>query len=183
MVGGPESVASQLQPVFDVLGSKVVHVGPVGSGHAVKALNNLLVATTLLASCDALEVAKTFGIDPAVFVDTVNGSTGRSHSSEVKLGRFVLTDSFDSGFALRLLVKDARTAVGLARSVNGRAELAEATLALWERAAAELPADADHTEIDRLLRDPRPTRVGERDDPRLHVRLSRTFGSHRRPAM
>ncbi|MGH3387235.1 MAG: NAD(P)-dependent oxidoreductase, partial [Nocardioidaceae bacterium] len=64
MVGGPEWAVTKVRPVLGVLGSKVLHVGDIGAGHALKALNNLLSATHLLATAEALRVGEAFGLDP-----------------------------------------------------------------------------------------------------------------------
>jgi 3-hydroxyisobutyrate dehydrogenase len=84
-------------------------------------------------------------------VETINVSTGRSYSTEYKLPTFVLPETWDAGFSLRLMLKDVKIAVGLAEATDTPLELGEATAALWERAAADLPEDADHTEIARWL--------------------------------
>ena len=151
MVGGTDEQAETCRPLLETMGGKVMHVGPVGSGHALKALNNLLSATTLLISSEAFLVGRRFGLDPQVMVDVINGSTGRSYSTEHKLPDFVLPESWTSGFGLRLMVKDMRTAVGLADATGTPLRLGGLSTELWERAAAELPANADHTEIARWL--------------------------------
>ena len=84
-------------------------------------------------------------------VDAINGSTGRSWSTEHKLPEFVIPERYEAGFGLRLMVKDLRTAVALARATDTPLELGEAATALWEKAEAALPEDADHTEIARWL--------------------------------
>ena len=142
------------------MGRKVLHVGDAGAGHALKALNNLLSATTLLASAEALLVGRRFGLDPQVMLDAINGSTGRSYSTELKLPEYVLPRTFSSGFGLRLMVKDLRTAVRLADATGSPLPLGTASAELWGRAEHALPADADHTEIARWLEsvaDERPT--------------------------
>lgn len=151
MAGGAPADWARAEPLLRVLGERVLHVGPVGAGHALKALNNLMSATHLLVSSEALLAGIRFGLDPAVMLDVVNGSSGRSGSTETKWPRHVLGRGFDSGFALRLMLKDMRIATGLAAATGEPARLGEAAVALWERAAAELPADADHTEIVRWL--------------------------------
>ena len=113
----------------------------------MKALNNLLSATSLLASSEVLATAIEFGLDPQVVLDVVNHSSGRSWSTELKLPKFVLTGSFDSGFALHLMLKDARIATRLARSTGTPALLGEAVVKYWAQAAGALAEDADHTEI------------------------------------
>lgn len=151
MAGGHEEWVAEIAAPLGVMGKKAVHVGPVGAGHALKALNNLLSASHLVASSEAIAIGAKFGLDPAAMVDAINGSSGKNWSTEMKFPTYVLPGTFNSGFALSLLVKDTRIAVELARSTGVPAEHAEATLALWERAMEELPADADHTEIFRWV--------------------------------
>jgi 3-hydroxyisobutyrate dehydrogenase len=155
MAGGPEEWVAEMAAPLDVMGKKTVRVGPVGAGHALKALNNLLSASHLVASSEAIAIGAEFGLDPAAMVDAINGSSGKNWSTEMKFPTYVLPRTFNSGFSLSLLVKDTRIAVELARSTGVPAEHAEATLALWERAMEELPADADHTEIARWVEERR----------------------------
>jgi 3-hydroxyisobutyrate dehydrogenase len=150
MVGGDPGAVDRCRPLLEELG-RVVVVGPAGAGHALKALNNLLSATHLLASVEALRVGRRFGLDPDTMLDAINGSTGRSYSTEFKLPRFVLTETFAAGFAMRLMNKDVQTAVSLARATRTPTPLADCTAACWGEAAAELEGDADHTEIARWL--------------------------------
>jgi 3-hydroxyisobutyrate dehydrogenase len=155
MVGGPEAALARLRPVLEVLGSKVVHAGDVvGAGHAIKALNNLMSAAHLLVSSEALLAGRAFGLDPAVMLDIVNGSSGRSGSTENKWPRFILPGRFDSGFGLRLMLKDMQVAVALEHAAGIPAPLSQAAVDAWASAAAALPADADHTEIARWLAGP-----------------------------
>lgn len=151
MLGGPDELAGSLGPLLGVLG-RPRHVGPVGAGHALKALNNLMSATHLLASSEALLVGQRFGLDPAVMLEAVNGSSGRSVSTEVKWPNFVLPGTFDSGFAISLMLKDIRIALGLAQATGAASALATRTVELWAEAAAALGPGADQTEIVRWLR-------------------------------
>ncbi|MGP4014751.1 NAD(P)-dependent oxidoreductase [Saccharopolyspora sp. 5N708] len=153
MVGGAAEDVARVRPPLDCLGGKVTHVGGIGAGHALKALNNLMSATHLLVSSEALLAGREFGLDPAVMLEVVNGSSGRSGSTEAKWPNFVLPGTFDSGFGLRLMLKDMRIAVDLAEETGWPALLGEAAVELWAKAAEELPASADHTEIVRWLTD------------------------------
>ena len=90
MVGGRAADLDACRPLLEVLGHSVQHVGETGAGHALKALNNLLSATSLLATSEALLTGGRFGIDPEVMLATINGSTGRSYSTEYKWPTFVL---------------------------------------------------------------------------------------------
>jgi 3-hydroxyisobutyrate dehydrogenase len=159
MVGGPDEAVAALTPLLAVLG-RVRHVGGVGGGHALKALNNLMSAAHLLASSEALLAGQRFGLDPAVMLDAVNGSSGRSGSTENKWPNFVLPATFDSGFALTLMLKDIRIALGLAEATGAPSALTARTVELWAEAAAALAPDADHTEIVRWLRGADPSAGG-----------------------
>lgn len=151
MVGGDSEDLARATPVLDVLG-RPIHAGPVGAGHAVKALNNLLSATHLWATSEAMVTGMRFGIDPQVMLEIFNGSSGRSGSTENKWPNFILTESYDSGFGLRLMLKDMRIAVDLAEASGAPATLGSDAVELWACAADELPADADHTEVARWIR-------------------------------
>jgi 3-hydroxyisobutyrate dehydrogenase len=155
MAGGPAAALAVLEPVFAVLGSKVVHAGTTpGAGHAVKALNNLMSAAHLLVSCEAVLAGQAFGVDPAVLLDIVNDSSGRSGSTQNKWPRYILPGSFDSGFSMRFMVKDMAIALQLADEVGASAPLSRAALQLWAEATDAMPAGADHTEIARWLSKP-----------------------------
>ncbi|MPZ62129.1 MAG: NAD-binding protein [Propionibacteriales bacterium] len=151
MVGGPEELGRACEPALEQIGRNVVHCGPIGAGHALKALNNLLSASHLIASSEALVIGTRFGLDPQVMMDAINGSSGRSWSTLTKWPRYVLPRTFDSGFLMSLLVKDTKIALGLARSTGVEAAHATATLELWSKANQELSADADHTDIHRWV--------------------------------
>lgn len=152
MLGGSDAAAARATPVVAALGS-VRHVGPVGAGHAVKALNNLLSATHLWATSEAILVGERFGLDPATMLDAINTSSGRSGSTQKKWPDFVLPGTFDSGFSLALMLKDMRIASDLAHRLGMPVELGDAAVRRWAEAREGLPSDADHTEIVRWLRD------------------------------
>jgi len=152
MVGGPVGVLDRLRPVLEVLGSHVVHAGDlVGAGHAIKALNNLMSAAHLLASSEALLAGRQFGLHPEVMLSIVNNSSGRSGSTQVKWPKFILPEAYDSGFGLRLMLKDMRIALQLEQEAGVPAPLGQAAVAAWSAAAEDLPPTADHTEIVRWL--------------------------------
>jgi len=152
MAGGPDDVVERLTPMLSAMGT-VRHAGPVGAGHAVKALNNLLSATHLLATCEVISAARRFDLDVDRVLDIVNGSSGRSWSSEYKWPSFTRPATYDSGFDLRLMLKDVQIAVDLLTLHGDERALAESALATWSRAARELPEGADHTEIARWVED------------------------------
>ena len=102
MAGGPAAEVRRVRPLLDVLGSRVLHVGDAGAGHAVKALNNLLSATHLLVTSEAMTAAAGFGLDVPTVLAAINTSSGRSGSTENTWPNFIVPRTFDSGFSLRL---------------------------------------------------------------------------------
>ena len=149
MAGGPPAAVARAEPLLLSMGASVMPTGPVGSGHAMKALNNLVSATGLLVSVEALLIGKRFGLDPAVMVDILNASTGMNNSTQKKLKPFVLSRRFDSGFSLELMVKDLSIALGVAREGAVAAPLSTLNRELWAAALAARVGE-DHTEIARL---------------------------------
>lgn len=147
MFGGTADQLSRCRPVLDSLGDNLFHVGGVGAGHAMKALNNLLSATSLAAASEAIEVGRRYGLDPNTMLDVINHSTGRSHATETKIAQFVLSGTFASGFALNLMVKDVTTAIELANSLDVECRIGQACLDLWREAGRRLPEGADQTQV------------------------------------
>ncbi|MDQ1042386.1 NAD(P)-dependent oxidoreductase [Streptomyces sp. V4I2] len=148
MVGGAEDDVERLSALLETMGT-VRRAGPVGAGHALKAINNLLSATHLLATAEGVLAGERFGLDPAVMVELINASSGRSGSTDNKFPNFVLPGTYDSGFGMKLMVKDMRIAVDLAQELGVASPLSGSAVEIWERAVEELPDTADHTEIAR----------------------------------
>jgi 3-hydroxyisobutyrate dehydrogenase len=145
--GGDGVVVDRCRPVLSAMGSSIFHVGPLGSGHAMKALNNLLSAVGLIASAEVLLAGSKFGLDPQVMLDVLNVSSGRNNSTENKFAQFILPRSYDSGFALSLMVKDLQTAIGLARSTRTPSPVGALVTELWACAQSQLPSGCDHTSV------------------------------------
>ncbi len=150
MVGGDATLVADLRPLLEIFG-RVVHVGDVGAGHAVKALNNLMSATHLWITGEAMVAGERFGLRPEVMLEVFNSSSGKSGSTENKWPNFVLTETYNTGFALRLMLKDMRIATALAEAQGTPIALGEEAVALWAKASDDLPATADHTEVARWL--------------------------------
>ncbi len=144
MAGGEPALVDRVEPILSAMG-KVVRTGPLGSGHAMKALNNYVSAAGLLAVCEALIVAERFGLDPHVMNDVLKASTGRNNTTDNKVERYLLPRTFDSGFALELMRKDVGMAKGLAENMELDAPWLQACSVLLDEAARGLEKGADHT--------------------------------------
>lgn len=149
MVGGDAKTIDKAEPVLKAMGKSIFRTGPLGSGHAAKALNNYVSAAGLAAAAEAVAIAERFGIEPDVLVDVLNASTGRNNSTENKLKQFIISGKFNSGFSLALMAKDIRTADDLAHQLDVPAPLADEVAAQWDEALKVLGSSADHTEIGR----------------------------------
>ncbi|MEX2202279.1 MAG: NAD(P)-dependent oxidoreductase [Dongiaceae bacterium] len=149
MTGGEEKVIARCLPLLEKMGSTILRIGPLGSAQAMKALNNLVSAGGFLIGIEALLIGKRFGLDPETMVDILNASSGSNNSTQKKFRRFVLSQRYDSGFALALMVKDLGIALELAQQAGLDVPFAAQCRELWAEASATLGIDADHTELAR----------------------------------
>ncbi len=152
MMGGEADAVEQVRPLLQALGKTLVHVGAAGAGHAVKALNNYVSASGLLAVCEALTAAEAFGVDPHKVNQVFNASTGRNNTTDVKVEAFMLSGAFNSGFALALMRKDLQTAQSFIDRMGTEDGFAQACLNAWQLAEEGLDPGADHTAMYRFIR-------------------------------
>jgi 3-hydroxyisobutyrate dehydrogenase len=151
MCGGDAAVLERARPVLQAFGAKIILCGPTGAGHAIKALSNALLAIHLWSTGEVLVAAAKAGVAPAIALDVINGSAGRSNSSENLIPQRVLTREFPSTFRLALLDKDVRIAESIARESGTPAEFIELAHKLFEWAHAELGDEVDHTAALRII--------------------------------
>lgn len=151
MAGGDAALVERATPVLQAMAKSIFATGPLGSGHAMKALNNYVSAAGLVAACEALLVGRRFGLQPEIVIDVLNASTGKNNSTDVKMKQFVISESFASGFSLALMAKDLRIAADLSKLVGLDPSNAETIAAFWENARSALETNADHTDIYRFI--------------------------------
>lgn len=149
MAGGDATVLDRVAPVLASMG-EVHRTGPLGSGHAIKALNNYVSAAGLIATCEALVVAEKFGLDAKTVIGVINASTGRNNTTENKAERYLIPRSFTSGFALALMEKDVGMARSLATDLGIQPEELGFVSDYLSRALTTLGKDADHTAVMKL---------------------------------
>jgi 3-hydroxyisobutyrate dehydrogenase len=150
MFGGSSVSLKRCRNILESLSSTIFHTGPVGSGHAMKALNNYVSAAGLLAVVEALHTGEEFGLDPAVMTQVLNASTGRNNTTENKVSQFMLSETFNSGFSLQLMAKDIGIAMHLAEQLQIPTPLGRACDEIWRTGAASSDRLADHTEMYRI---------------------------------
>ena len=151
MVGGDPKVLDRARSILESFAAKIVHCGSVGTGDAVKAINNALLAVHVWSTGEGLATLSKLGVDPAVALAVINSSSGRSNASINLFPQRVLNRSFPRTFKLALLDKDARIAAGIAAETGTPANILELTSRLFAEAHAELGEEADHVEAVRVL--------------------------------
>ncbi len=135
MVGGSKESVSRVMPLLQVMGKQVFHLGPIGAGHAMKCINNLITAITFMATTEGLSIGKQYGLDPEVMIDVLNVSTGMSWICQTQFKQRIFNRKFDDPFKLELMVKDVGIAMELAERKGSRAPLSAAGQELWKEAA------------------------------------------------
>lgn len=151
MAGGDSATIDRVEPILAAVGRSIFRTGPLGSGHAVKALNNYVSAAGLVAAAEALAAGTKFGIDPDMITDVLNASSGRNNTTEIKLKQFMIPQNYTSGFSLGLMAKDIRTADDLGHELGVAMPLADKVAALWNAAEREIGGTIDHTAYGRYL--------------------------------
>jgi 3-hydroxyisobutyrate dehydrogenase len=151
MAGGKEEDLEIVKDLLSVMGT-VQFAGPLGSGHAIKALNNYVSAAGLIASFEALATARSFGIEPGNFLKIINGATGKNNTTEVKLDKFVVSEQFNSGFALDLMVKDVSIAHNLIKDLSSDNPLSNDVRNYLSKSLDLLGDNPDHTEVYKVIK-------------------------------
>lgn len=151
MVGGNADALERARPVLDCFAGRIVHCGDIGAGHALKAVNNALLALHIWSTAEALVTAFKAGVSPQVALDVINASSGRSNASMNLFPERVLTGAFPRTFRLALLDKDAGIAAAMARSQKSAAPTLQLAADLMRIAHRELGDEADHVEAVQLV--------------------------------
>jgi len=157
MVGGEAADVERARPVFEVLGSRVTHVGEAGAGQVAKACNQVLVAVIFAGLSEALVLGSKLGVDPAGILDAVGGGMAANRIMEVRRHNF-LDHDFAPGFKVDLHHKDLEIALGASAEVD-----------------APLPLTA---EVQQMFRQLRAGGHGEEDDSAL-LRVAEQRAAHR----
>jgi 3-hydroxyisobutyrate dehydrogenase-like beta-hydroxyacid dehydrogenase len=145
MVSGPRADFDALKPALEVIG-KVFFIGEKpGSAQTMKLANNLLSATAVVATSEAVVMGVKSGLDPSVMIDVINSGSGMNTASRDKFPRSILPRTFDFGFATGLMVKDVRLCLEEAKSLGLSMEVAEAVGRLWEVVIREMGPESDFT--------------------------------------
>jgi 3-hydroxyisobutyrate dehydrogenase len=151
MVGGAPDDVGRVRPLLDILGRAVHHVGPLGSGHTMKCINNIVTALTFVATSEGLALGARVGLDPAAMNAVLNESTGGSWISEHHIAQRILSRTFDDPFRLELMRKDVGIAVGVAREQGLELPAFELAERLYAEANSSAGPEASLSELSRFV--------------------------------
>jgi len=145
MVSGPAKDIDAIRPALDSLGTMFVIGEQAGAGQTMKLVNNLIAATTLVATSEAVVMGVKAGLDPTIMIDVLNSGSGATSASRDKFPRSVLPRTFDYGFATGLMVKDVRLCLEEAETLGLSMTVAQSVGRLWEAILDEMGPESDFT--------------------------------------
>ncbi len=151
MVGGDAALLERAMPALDAFGEKIVHCGPVGAGHALKAVNQALLAVHIWSLGEGLAALTRVGVSPSVALDVLNASSGRSNTSQNLFPQRVIGRVFPRTFRLALLDKDVGIAAQMAREQKVPSPILQLTAELMSIAHHALGEEADHVEAVKVI--------------------------------
>lgn len=151
MVGGNGDLVKRADNILHAMGKSIFHTGPLGSGHAMKTINNYVAALNLISALQGILVGQKYGLDPEQMVDIINASYGRNAATEFVLKQQVTSGKFAANFKLWLAAKDARVMAETARHVGFSAPLPQDVTALFADAEKSLGRDVDFTNVYKYL--------------------------------
>ncbi len=154
MVGGEPDVFERLRPYLATMGAEITHCGAVGAGQAVKLMNNMVVAQTVVALAEALAVARASGaVDPKVLFETLTKGSADSFVLRNHGLKSLVPDNHPTrgAFPTSYIIKDLSYAIALAESAGLTLEQAGTTRRLMERTAAAGYTDSYYTAVIRVI--------------------------------
>jgi len=160
MAGGDKELVERVAPVLTAFASYIRWAGPLGSGHAIKALNNVLSAVSLTGTAEMLVTAVAYGAEEPAAIEAFNRGPARSQNSEVNYRRDVLPRTYGAGFTAGLMEKDVGNAARIAADRSIPIPLLAGTLAAWREATMIMGADSDFTRVHEVI----AARAGARPD-------------------
>ena len=147
MVGGEARDVARVRPLFGVLGKQYFHLGPVGSGHVMKAINNFISAVTLMATTEGLIAGTKSGLDPVAMNDVIDVCTAGSWISRTQFRQRIFNGRYDDAFKLALMMKDMNIASCIVADAGLDLPLSAEAHRLWTDIQSAQPADASLSEL------------------------------------
>jgi 3-hydroxyisobutyrate dehydrogenase-like beta-hydroxyacid dehydrogenase len=162
MVSCPEETFGTVQPILEVIG-KIFYVGTQpGQGQTMKLLNNLLSATAMAITSEAVVMGVKAGLDPTLMVDIFNAGTARNSATQDKMKQHVISRKFSYGFEIGLLNKDIRLCMGEADALGVPMVVGSAVRQLLSISTASEGLDADMTALTKTVEEWAGVRVEQK---------------------
>jgi 3-hydroxyisobutyrate dehydrogenase-like beta-hydroxyacid dehydrogenase len=147
MVSGPPAEIELLRPALSVIGRIFVIGERPGMAQTMKLANNLLSATAMAATSEAMVMGVKAGLDPAVMIEVINAGSGRNSASQDKFPRSILPGTFDYGFTNGLMYKDVRLCLDEAEGMGVPMWVGSMVRQMFQLSTAQHGADADFTTV------------------------------------
>lgn len=147
VVGGPSEIIQKVMPVLEAVSSKVIHVGPVGSGMAAKIVNNVVSHANMVTICEAMALGIKAGLDPDILYDVLNEGSGASFQLTQRFKNRILKGNFEGGMKVDLVCKDSELALGMANELGVPLFMGSISHGFYESAKARGLSELDYGSI------------------------------------
>ena len=151
MVGGEAALLEECRPLLETMGTRIIHVGPLGQGKVVKMINQVMAAVHLLTIGEAFALGVKCGADPQVLYEVIKVSSGYSKMMDLRLPDFLLAGRFEPGFKLDLMKKDINLAVDSAKAAGVPLVLTAEAARIFAAASAAGKGGADFSAAAQFL--------------------------------
>ena len=151
MAGGDTSVLERCRLLLETMGTRIVHVGPVGQGKVVKIVNQMMAAIHLLAIGESFTLGVRCGADPRVLYEVIKNSSGYSKMMDLRLPGFLFEGSFQPGFKLDLMKKDVNLALESASAMGIPLHLCAEAAQVFAAASAAGKGNEDFSAVAQFL--------------------------------
>jgi len=158
MVGGDAEPLERARPVLRAIGPNIFHVGPVGAGNIVKAINNMMACVNGVAMMEGLAVGVKAGLDPMTVYEVVKASSGGSKALE-RIPRALIPRDFEPGFKVALMNKDLETFTTIAKELHVPVSFANVAQRYQQMALAAGLGEQDTSVVMTLIERLAATRV------------------------
>ena len=157
MMGGDKGIIDSVTPVLDTFTNRLIHVGDIGSGHALKLIHNMVTHTIFLATVEGVIGAKKLGIDPKTVIDVFNSGNARSYISQSRFPNHILSEKWDARSRVSNLHKDLSMVTDLLNDNQIGCPYGELTTTILQNAISCGLADMDfsllYKEYEKLIND------------------------------
>ena len=159
MVGGSDEAFARAQPIIEPMAKAVIHAGGPGAGQAAKICNNMILGATMIATCEAFQLAQRLGLDPQVFFDIASKASGQSWSMTSYcpvpgVGPETPADrEYEGGFAAALMLKDLKLAMEAAEEAGAYTPMGGEAEDLYQRFVDLGGANKDFSAIIKMIDD------------------------------